>query len=148
VEAGAHILEKQLFADEMLRVLRPGGVLAIADWNRKNYKNKRINFIDNLVMKQLLNQWSHPEFSSIQSFQKNLLSSTYGVTNVEIDDWTQFTIPSWNDSIIEGIRRPYIWIKLGPLSFLQGIREIPTILLMRWAFSTGLMRFGVFRARG
>ena len=99
-------------------------------------------------MKQLLNQWSHPEFSSIQSFQKNLLSSTYSVGNVDIDDWTEFTIPSWNDSIIEGIRRPCIWIKLGPLSFLQGIREIPTILLMRWAFSTGLMRFGVFRARG
>ena len=36
VEAGAHILDKQRYADEMLRVLRPGGVLAVADWNRCN----------------------------------------------------------------------------------------------------------------
>ena len=70
------------------------------------------------------------------------------VGKVDIDDWTKFTLPSWNDSIKEGVRRPKVWIKLGPLSLLQGIREIPTILLMRWAFASGLMRFGVFRARG
>jgi MPBQ/MSBQ methyltransferase len=28
---------------------------------------------------------------------------------------------------------------------LQGLRETPTILLMHWAFATGLMQFGVFR---
>ena len=28
---------------------------------------------------------------------------------------------------------------------LQGLRETPTLLLMRWAFATGLMQFGVFR---
>jgi MPBQ/MSBQ methyltransferase len=37
---------------------------------------------------------------------------------------------------------------LGPKSFLHGIREIPTIILMRLAFGSGLMRFGVFRSRG
>ena len=77
--------------------------------------------------------------------QNNLLNSKYSVGKVDIDDWTKFTIPSWNDSIIEGIRRPKIWIKLGPKSLLKGIREIPTIILMRWAVSTGLMKFGVFR---
>ena len=33
VEAGAHMNDKNKFADEMLRILRPGGYLAIADWN-------------------------------------------------------------------------------------------------------------------
>ena len=28
---------------------------------------------------------------------------------------------------------------------LQGLRETPTLLLMHWAFATGLMQFGVFR---
>jgi MPBQ/MSBQ methyltransferase len=30
---------------------------------------------------------------------------------------------------------------------LQGVREIPTLLLMDWAFRRGLMQFGVFRGR-
>ena len=33
VEAGAHMNDKDKFADEMLRTLRPGGYLALADWN-------------------------------------------------------------------------------------------------------------------
>ncbi len=148
VEAGPHILEKQLYADQMLRVLRPGGVLAIADWNRRDYKFGEYNFLEKIIMKQLLDQWSHPEFASIEGFQENLLNSNYCGGRVDINDWTKFTLPSWNESILEGIRRPNILFELGPKSFLNGIREIPTILLMRWAFGSGLMRFGVFRSRG
>jgi MPBQ/MSBQ methyltransferase len=36
---------------------------------------------------------------------------------------------------------------LGPTALLQGVREIPTLLLMDWAFRRGLMQFGVFRGR-
>ena len=46
VEAGAHILDKQLYADEMFRVLRPGGVLAVADWNRRHCKKSSLGLID------------------------------------------------------------------------------------------------------
>jgi MPBQ/MSBQ methyltransferase len=28
-----------------------------------------------------------------------------------------------------------------------GLREVPTILLMHWAFTTGLMQFGVFKGQ-
>ena len=62
-------------------------------------------------------------------------------------DWTQATLPSWIDSIIEGVRRPWAVLSLGPKAVLQGLRETPTLLLMHWAFATGLMQFGVFRIR-
>ena len=148
VEAGAHILDKQRYADEMLRVLRPGGVLAVADWDRCSDKKLSLGLINRLIMKQLLDQWSHPEFASIKSFSNNLLNSSFCGGKVESDDWSKFTKPSWNDSIMEGFRRLDVFIELGPKSFLQGIREIPTIILMRLAFGSGLMRFGVFRSRG
>jgi len=49
---------------------------------------------------------------------------------------------------LEGIRRPGVFLDLGPRTLFKGLREIPTILLMRWAFANGLMEFGVFRTRG
>jgi len=38
VEAGAHMNDKVKFVDEMLRTLRPGGYLALADWNSRDLK--------------------------------------------------------------------------------------------------------------
>ena len=148
VEAGPHMPNKQLYANEMLRVLRPGGILAVADWNLKDLSNGKMTWIEKSIHNQLLNQWAHPEFASIEGFKRNLENSPYIGGKVETDDWTMQTLPSWNDSIIEGFRRPRAVLGLGPSSLLKGFREIPTILLMNWAFSKGLMRFGVFRSRG
>ena len=148
VEAGPHIFDKQQFADEMLRVLRPGGVLAIADWNQRDSNKHPLNLLEKFIMNQLLIQWTHPEFSSIEGFKNNLLNSPYCGSSVETSNWTRYTIQSWNESIYEGFRRPSSILKLGLSSFLKALREIPTILMMRWSFSIGLMRFGVFKSRG
>ena len=148
VEAGPHILDKQKFADEMLRVLRPGGFLAIADWNQRDSTKYPLNFLERFIMNQLLIQWTHPEFSSIEGFTNNLLNSPYCGSSVETSNWTEFTIQSWNESIYEGFRRPSSILKLGLRSLFKAFREIPTILMMRWSFSKGLMKFGVFKSRG
>ena len=148
VEAGSHIFDKQQFADEMLRVLRPGGVLAIADWNQRDIKKDPLNFIENFIMNQLLIQWTHSDFSSIEGFKYNLLNSPFCGSSVETSNWTKYTIQSWNESIYESFRRPSNILKLGLRSFLKAFREIPTILILRWAFSRGLMNFGVFKSRG
>ena len=62
-------------------------------------------------------------------------------------DWSRQTQPSWIESILEGVRRPGAVLGLGPGAALQGLRETPTLLLMDWAFRTGMMQFGVFRGR-
>ena len=64
------------------------------------------------------------------------------------ENWNFYTNPSWYDSIIEGIRRPFTILSLGPFAIVKSIREIPTILLMNWAFRKGLMEFGVYKCRG
>jgi len=96
-------------------------------------------------MHQLLTQWAHPEFSSIKGFHHNLEGSPHQRGGIDVDDWTTATLPSWIDSIAEGVRRPGAVLQLGPSAVLQGMRETPTLLLMHWAFATGLMQFGVFR---
>ena len=146
VEAGPHMPDKQRYADELLRVLAPAGQLVVADWNRRDPCDGELNALERWVMDQLLHQWAHPEFASIPSFRRNLEASPHRRAGaVETADWSEATLPSWIDSILEGVRRPGAILSLGPAPVLQGLREAPTILLMHWAFSTGMMRFGVFR---
>ena len=146
VEAGPHMPDKQNYADELLRVLKPGGLLVVADWNRRDSSAGEMSKFEGWVMRQLLDQWAHPEFASIPSLRRNLEESRWsdGMV-VSTDDWTYATLPSWIDSIAEGFRRPMAVLGLGPGAVMKGLRETPTLLLMDWAFRHGLMKFGVFR---
>jgi len=148
VEAGAHMNDKYKFANEILRTLRPGGYLALADWNSRDLKAYPPNFIEKLVLKQLLEQWVHPNFISINDFSDILKNNGNSSGRVISENWNFYTNPSWYDSIFEGIRRPFTILTLGPLGIVKAIREIPTILFMNWAFRKGLMEFGVYKCRG
>ena len=148
VEAGAHMNDKTKFADEMLRIVRPGGYLALADWNSRDLRAYPPSFFEKLVLNQLLEQWVHPNFISINEFSDILGTNKNSSGRVISENWNSYTNPSWYDSIIEGIRRPFSILSLGPLAILKSFREIPTILLMNWAFRKGLMQFGVYKCRG
>ena len=148
IEAGAHINDKIRFADEMLRTLRPGGYLALADWNSRDLMANPPNLIEKLVLKQLLEQWLHPNFISINEFGNILKANKNSAGKVISENWNLYTNPTWYDSIIERIRRPFAILSLGPFAIIKSIKEIPTILLLNWAFKEGLMEFGVFKCRG
>ncbi len=148
VEAGAHMNNKTKFADQMLRTLRPGGYLALADWNSRDLKKQPPSIIEKIVLKQLLEQWVHPNFISINDFSNILINNKNSSGQVIFENWNSFTNPSWFDSIFEGVRRPKAILSLGPAAIVKSIREIPTILLMDWAFKKGLMEFGVYQCRG
>lgn len=148
VEAGAHMNNKTKFADQMLRTLRPGGYLALADWNSRDLKKQPPSMLEKIVLKQLLEQWVHPKFISINEFSSILKKNKNSSGQVIFDNWNSYTNPSWWDSIFEGVRRPNAILSLGPGAIIKSIREIPTILLMDWAFKKGLMEFGVYKCRG
>ncbi|MDZ8136580.1 MAG: methyltransferase domain-containing protein [Nostoc sp. DedQUE04] len=146
IEAGPHMPDKTVFARELMRVLKPGGVLVVADWNQRDDRQKPLNFWEKPVMRQLLDQWSHPAFSSIEGFSELLAGTELVEGEVITADWTQETLPSWFDSIWQGIARPEGLVRFGLSGFIKSVREVPTLLLMRLAFGAGLCRFGMFRA--
>ena len=146
VEAGPHMPDKAVFARELMRVLKPGGILVLADWNQRDDRQVPLNFWEKPVMRQLLDQWSHPEFSSIEGFSEELVKTGLVEGGVVTADWTPETLPSWLDSIWQGVARPKGLIKFGFSGLLKSLREVPTILLMRVGFGAGLCRFGMFRA--
>ena len=146
VEAGPHMPNKEVFARELLRVVKPGGLLVVADWNQRDDRQRPLTGWERPVMKQLLDQWSHPKFASIEGFAENLADTGLADGEVVTADWTQETLPSWIDSIWQGIVRPKGLIKFGASGFIKSLREVPTLLLMRLAFGAGLCRFGMFRA--
>jgi MPBQ/MSBQ methyltransferase len=146
IEAGPHMPDKAKYAQEMMRVLKPGGILVVADWNQRDDRQKPLNFWEKPIMRQLLDQWSHPAFSSIEGFSE-LIAET-GLVDGEVitADWTVETLPSWLDSIWQGIVRPEGIVRFGFSGFIKSLREVPTFLLMYIAFRNGLCRFGMFRA--
>ena len=146
IEAGPHMSNKKKFAQELLRVLKPNGILVVADWNQRDDRQQPLNSLESAIMKQLLDQWSHPAFASIEGFAE-LLEMTGSVQGKVItEDWTEQTLPSWLDSIWQGIKRPKGLWYFGITGFIKSLREIPTLFLMRIAFGTGLCKFGMFYA--
>jgi len=146
IEAGPHMPDKAIFAKELLRVLKPGGMLVVADWNQRDDRLDPLNVWERPVMRQLLDQWSHPAFASIEEFSELLEATGLVEGSVTTADWTEATLPSWLDSIWQGVVRPSGLVRFGLSGFIKSLREVPTILLMRVAFGTGLCRFGMFRA--
>ncbi len=145
IEAGPHMPDKAQFAKELMRVLKPNGILVVADWNQRDDRQKPLNWWERIVMRQLLDQWSHPAFASIEGFAE-LLEQTGLAQDVITGDWTVETLPSWLDSIWQGVVRPWGWMQYGIVGLIKSLREVPTFLLMRLAFGVGLCRFGMFRA--
>ena len=146
IEAGPHMPDKAMFAHELMRILKPDGILVVADWNQRDDRVKSLNFWEKPVIKQLLEQWSHPKFASIEEFAELLEATRLVQGKVVTADWTRETLPSWLDSIWQGIAKPQGLIKFGLSGLVKSLREVPTLLLMRLAFGTRLCRFGMFKA--
>lgn len=146
IEAGPHMPDKAVFARELLRVLKPGGLLVVADWNQRDDRQVPLNTWERPVMQQLLDQWAHPAFASIEGFAEELAKTGFVAGDVVTADWTPETLPSWIDSIWQGVARPAGLVKFGVPGLVKSLREVPTLLLMRLAFGAGLCRFGMFRA--
>ena len=65
-ESGEHMPDKKAYVEEMARVLKPGGRIAIATWCQRD--NRTIPFTpkDVVDLTYLYEEWTHPYFISIE----------------------------------------------------------------------------------
>ncbi len=132
-EMEPHIEDKKNMINEFLRILKPGGILILGCWNSTE-KEMKDTF--------LLDEWTHPNFWTIQQY-KDVFSSHNLVKEYDSMDITKNTLPSWEESIKEGLRKPSILIK-KPTKIFSMMREIIPITKMADAFDNNYMAFGVF----
>eukprot|EP00928_Gymnodinium_smaydae_P089495 TRINITY_DN73453_c0_g1_i1.p1 TRINITY_DN73453_c0_g1~~TRINITY_DN73453_c0_g1_i1.p1 ORF type:complete len:331 (-),score=41.67 TRINITY_DN73453_c0_g1_i1:123-1115(-) len=143
LEMEPHVLDKSKMVNEMLRVLKPGGLLILGCWNVRDTRNQPLSADEAELVRFLREEWSHPNFWSIEQY-KDAFAAHPQVQTTYDDDWTVVTYPSWGESIMEGFRRPWGAIRVGPSGWYKIARETLGILRMRTAFGTGLMKYGVF----
>jgi MPBQ/MSBQ methyltransferase len=80
-------------------------------------------------MQQLLDQWSHQAFASIEGFSELLAETGLVEGEVITADWTGETLPSWLDSIWQGIARPQGLIQFWVSGLIKSLQTLQVVFL-------------------
>lgn len=146
-ESLEHMPDKKKYFEEMVRVLKPGGRLAVASWCQRDpeppfspQERKDLDF--------MYEEWAHPYFESLSKYKEHLVG-TGAVEAVETADWTEQTLPSWRHSVWVGVWSPAYWIgevAKRPRALLTYFREVYTLEKFHQSMRSGLMQFGMLRA--
>mmetsp|Transcript_14789 Transcript_14789/g.50410 ORF Transcript_14789/g.50410 Transcript_14789/m.50410 type:complete len:422 (+) Transcript_14789:120-1385(+) len=150
-ESGEHMPDKYKYVEEMTRVLKPGGTLVIATWCQRETPPE-FTESEKDKLKFLYEEWAHPYFISIEEYERHC-KKTGKLEAISGANWVKETIHAWRHSIWVGIWDPWIVIwkgftsKVGPWIWWKVIREIVTLERMHRAFDSGLMTYGMIRAK-
>lgn len=146
-ESLEHMPDKKKYFEEMVRVLKPGGRLAVASWCERD-PTPPFTQEERKTLEFLYKEWAHPYFESVNKYKQHLVG-TGAVEDVETADWTQQTLPSWRHSIWVAVWSPVYWIGVvvkRPRAFLTYLREVYTLEKFHRSMQRGLMIFGMLRA--
>lgn len=145
VESEMHMPDKEYFVGEMVRVLRPGGMLVIAAWNVRDTRGAPLSKAEAEHVRLLVDEWCHAKFISTREYveifqKKNLLE-------VRAENWAVPTQPSWREAVFAALRNPSGIIKISMNQRWGLVRDAYTILRYDEAFRNGLCEYGMIRGR-
>jgi len=146
-ESGEHMPDKTAYVNEMVRVLKPGGALAVATWcQREETPEAPLSQKDRSNLQFLYDEWAHPHFVSYQEYMR-IMHRTGVMTDIQGEDWVKETIDSWRHSIWVGVWSPWFVVFKGPWVWYKTVREIVTLERMHRAFDRGLMTYGMIKGK-
>lgn len=146
-ESGEHMPDKNAYVNEMVRVLAPGGALAVATWcQREETPETPLTEEDKDNLQFLYDEWAHPYFISYEEYAR-IMEATGTMEKVSGEDWVKNTIASWRHSVWVGVYDPWPVVFKGPWVWYKTVREIVTLERMHRAFDRGLMTYGMIKGR-
>lgn len=144
VESLMHIADRDAFFAEAMRLLRPGGRLAIATWSQRDgeLSEPEQGLVDQILKHQVM-----PSFSSLEEHER--MARAAGFTEVASVDWSRAVANSW-DPEFALVKKP----EHGRATMVELARERGADVLgffyagplMRKGFDTGVMTYGAIRA--
>lgn len=145
VESEHYMPNKEHFIREMVRVLKPGGVLIIAAWNVRDTQTAPLSDSERNIVQFLLDEWCMTDFISIQEYVD--LYKRNGLVEVLSDDWAVSTQPSWRHAVTVALQDPRGWMRAKPYQLWGLARDAYTILRLGGAFRKGLCQYGLIRGQ-
>lgn len=144
LESLMHIPDRAAFFAEAMRLLRPGGRLAVATWA---IKDGPLAADEDELVGQILHHQVMPSFSSLEEHER--LGVAAGFTDVAIVDWSDAVANSWDPEFALVDRPERGRTTMMRLARGRGVDVLGFFYagpLMLKGFETGVMRYGALRA--
>lgn len=145
IESEMHMPDKQRFIQDLVRVLKPGGMLVIAAWNVRDTRDRPLSKDEAAHIRLLVDEWCHAEFTSIPDYLD--IFKANDLINVSAENWASHTQPSWRESVFAPFRDLRGLIDFDPRKAWTRVRDAYTVLRYDEAFRTGLCEYGLIRGQ-
>lgn len=144
LESLMHIPDRAAFFAEAMRVLRPGGTLAVSTWC---IRDGELDPSEERLLQLILRHQVMPRLMSVEEHAK--LCWDAGFTDVRTRDWSEAVRHSWDPEFALVQRLPSGRAYIRDLARDKGVDVLGFFYagpLMKEAYDRDVMRYGVLRA--
>jgi tocopherol O-methyltransferase len=144
LESLMHLSDRPAFFAEALRLLRPGGTLAVATWA---VRDGELADDEHDLVRQILQHQVMPHFSSLEEHER--LARAAGFADVATVDWSKAVANSWDPSFAQIARYDRGRTEMRRLARERGVDVLGFFHagpLMTKGFETGVITYGALRA--
>jgi tocopherol O-methyltransferase len=144
MESLMHIADRAAFFTEVLRLLRPGGTVAVATWSARHGDATPE---EEQTMQLILRHQVMPSFQSLEEHEE--LCRAAGFDGVRIADWSDAVAPSWDPGyalVHPNDRGRRSMMELARDRGVDVLGFFYAAPLMKKGYDSGVLRYGALKA--